>query len=85
MDNRNKKDAAQEKREKEKTAKAMDERMAQEEEELTMLKDCASLLAQAKLQAEKEKKANSSLCMIPQCLTISDDPPSAAAADPLSH
>ena len=33
MDNRNKKDAAQEKREKEKSAKAMDERMAQEEEE----------------------------------------------------
>ena len=35
----------------------MDERMAQEEEEFTMLQDCASLLAQAKLQAEKEKKA----------------------------
>ena len=54
---RNKKDAAQEKRDKEKSVKAMDERMAQEEEEFTMLKDCAALLAQAKLQAEKERKA----------------------------
>ena len=35
----------------------MGERMTQEEEELTIMKDCASLLAQAKLQAEKEKKA----------------------------
>ena len=57
MDNRNKKDPAQERREREKSAKAMDERMNQEEEEMTMMKDCAALFAQAKLQSEKEKKA----------------------------
>ena len=34
----------------------MDERMKEEEQDLTMLKDCAALLAQAKLEADKEKR-----------------------------
>ena len=60
IDSRMKKDATQEKKEKEKAAGAMDERMNEEEQELTMLKDCAALLAQAKLDSDKEKRQKQS-------------------------
>ena len=42
---------------KEKAVGAMDARMKEEEQEFTMLQDCAALLAQAKLEADSEKKA----------------------------
>ena len=56
MDSRLKKNATQEKIDMEKAAGAMDERMDKEEQELSMLKDCAALLAQAKLESDKEKQ-----------------------------
>ena len=37
-------------------AGAIDKRMEEEEEELTMLKDCAALIKDAKLESDKEKK-----------------------------
>ena len=60
IDSRIKKDATQEKKDKEQAAGAMDDRMNEEEEELTMLKDCAALLVQAKKESDKEKRQKES-------------------------
>ena len=50
------KEEAEVRKNQEDAAGAMDEKMKEEEQELTMLKDCASMMAQAKIEAENEAK-----------------------------
>ena len=50
------KEEAEVRKNQEDAAGAIDEKMKEEEQEVTMLADCASMLAQAKIEAENEKK-----------------------------